>query len=463
MTVKWIINIVLAAVFVAAGVAAWWTYPQWSPLVWPKPQAEKKKDAHAGEQDHVDLTDTTRKNMGLILKPAVLTKHTRTMAIPGTIVNQPGMTRVKVSTPITGFIERIGAFPGQVVKPGQMLFQIHLHSHDLQQFQSDLYKTAKDLEINKKEQKRLNSVAKKGVIPGKELIHLEYEESRLEAKKLALEQSLRLHHFTKKQIDNVVTGKFEDDLILYAPGQRFDGFELAGMTISDSATPIPANMTSTYDLQKLNVNLGDQVQPGQVLCILANHRDLYLQGRAFRPEIPLVEKAIFNDWVVSVDLLSDSGQSKEKLKNLKISWIDSHIDEASQTAGVFLPFRNTEVKTYLKKGKPYRLWKYRPGQRLYLNVPIQENSKETNNPVYVLPREAVAQDGLDYYIFRKNGKVLEKRPVHVLYEERDKIILGKDSDFYPGNVIAYNRADQLMRQLKSSGDEGGGHHHHHHH
>ena len=58
-------------------------------------------------------------------------------------------------------------------------------------------------------------------------------------------------------------------------------------------------------MQELKVELGEQVQAGQTLCLLANHQSLYIEGHGFKQEAPLLEQAAQNGWPVEVEFAED--------------------------------------------------------------------------------------------------------------------------------------------------------------
>ena len=96
-----------------------------------------------------------------------------------------------------------------------------------------------------------------------------------------------------------------------------------------------------------------------------------------------------------------------------------------------------------------RIWRYRPGQRVRLFIPVEEF-----RDVFVLPRNAVAHDGLESYVFRQNGDVFERRPVRVMYEDRRVTLVANDGSISPGHNLAINNAAALNRSLKTQAGEG---------
>src|SRR5262249_56214401 len=60
--------------------------------------------------------------------------------------------------------------------------------------------------------------------------------------------------------------------------------------------------------EEVKGQVGGQVQAGHVLCTLAHHQALYIEGRAFRQEMPLVEQAARQGWVVRAEFSGDAPQ-----------------------------------------------------------------------------------------------------------------------------------------------------------
>ncbi len=60
------------------------------------------------------------------------------------------------------------------------------------------------------------------------------------------------------------------------------------------------------------------MQAGQTLALLANHRSLAIEGRAFRDETPLLEKNVKERWPVEVDFgevaSADWGELKQTFR-----------------------------------------------------------------------------------------------------------------------------------------------------
>jgi hypothetical protein len=83
--------------------------------------------------------------------------------------------------------------------------------------------------------------------------------------------------------------------------------------------------------------------------------------------------------------------------------------------------------------------------------------------VFVLPTAAVVREGAEAYVFRQNGSSFDRRPVHVLLEDTDVVVIDNDGSIPPGDYLAHSAAASLNRALKTSQAESGGGHAHHHH
>jgi len=103
-------------------------------------------------------------------------------------------------------------------------------------------------------------------------------------------------------------------------------------------------------------------------------------------------------------------------------------------------------------------WRYKPGQRMQLLVPVEEWRDRI-----VLPPEAVAQDGLEHYVFMTHGDHVHRQPVHVEYRDPTAVVIADDGALSPGDQIAMTAAQQLQLALKNrSGgaiDPHAGHNH----
>jgi hypothetical protein len=212
-----------------------------------------------------------------------------------------------------------------------------------------------------------------------------------------------------------------------------------------------------FEMQELRVGLGQQVQAGAALCLLSHHQELYIEGRAFQKELPLIEQAIRESWPVDVEFMEDEpGRWPENSSKFTIRHVSNTIDPDSRTFAVYLPLAN-QLQTHKMDDRTVLMWRFRPGQRVRLHV-----RSERFEDVFVLPADAVVREGSETYAFRQDGNFFDRRPVHVVYRDRRHAIVANDGAIPPGVFVARSAASQLNRALKSAGASGRPHGHDHH-
>src|SRR5207244_1520481 len=128
--------------------------------------------------------------------------------------------------------------------------------------------------------------------------------------------------------------------------------------------------------------------------------------------------------------------------SFKIRHLANTVDTVSRTFSFFIPLTN-QSRSYEKDGRIFLVWRFRPGQRLRLHVPVEELKD-----VIVLPAGAVVREGPEAYVFRQNGDLFDRRPVHLLHEDRSNIVLANDGSVAPGLYVAQGAAASLNRVLK---------------
>jgi multidrug efflux pump subunit AcrA (membrane-fusion protein) len=135
---------------------------------------------------------------------------------------------------------------------------------------------------------------------------------------------------------------------------------------------------------------------------------------------------------------------------LDIAYLDTEIDRASRTLKFFVGLPNE--LTHENKGRDsirFVNWRYRPGQRLQLRVPVQQWENQI-----VLPVDAVAREGAEYFVFQQNGDHFDRVPVHVKYRNQFSVVVANDGQLFPGDVVAMRNAHQMQMALKNKA--GGG-------
>jgi len=105
-------------------------------------------------------------------------------------------------------------------------------------------------------------------------------------------------------------------------------------------------------------------------------------------DIAQLAAASDNGWKVTA-LFDEANGAANEVPNLEIAYLDTDVDVDSRTMKLFVGLPN-EV-THEKRpseGVRFVSWRYRPGQRLQLRIPVEQWEQQI-----VLPIEAVAREG----------------------------------------------------------------------
>lgn len=422
--------------------------------------------SHGGhdEATALELSAQAMKNIGLgpeQLKPVSLETFQRSLTVPALVVERPGRTQVQVATPLTGVVVHVHALEGEAVEPGTLLFQIRLTHEDLVQSQTDFLATLGELDVEEREIKRLSAVTNTGAVAGKVLLEREYARDKLNARLDAQREALRLHGLANSQIEQIVKDRrLLRELQIYAPGSDRhpdDELDLRETTGPDSRRFI-RNASQTVSekeehsgpmvLQGLNVHKGQSVNAGDTLCVLSDYQELYIEGMAFEQDIADLRNASHKDWTVSA-VFNQAGDKTSVVDGLRIVFLANQIHSDSRTLPFYVELPNEIVKDRKDRGVRHIEWKFLPGQRLQLRVPVEEIVDQI-----VLPRDAVAQEGVEYFVFQQNGKHFDRVPVHVVYRDQFSVVIANDGSLFPGDVVAQRGAHQMQMALKNK--SGGG-------
>ena len=394
---------------------------------------------HAGHNatNSIELSLQARKNIGLGDPLKVkLEPFTKTVSVPGMVVERPGRSTVEVTAPMTGVVTRIYPIEGEAVEPGAKLFDLRLTHEELVQSQADLLKTAEELDVIAREIKRIEDLIKDQALPGKQLLERQYEQQKQEAAMRAQRQALLLHGLTAEQVDAILKNrKLLQNLTVTVPTTTDDG----GMS--------PAG--AIFQVQSLKVAQGQHVNAGDTLAVLADHAQLFIEGEAFERDMQQISRAAERGLPVSAELDTDGGKA-EVVANLRVLYLAAKVDPDSRTLDFYVKLPNEKVRdTKLEVGHRFIAWRFRPGQRVQLEIPI-----ETLPDRIVLPADAVAPEGPETYVFTPNGDHFDRRSVHVEYRDPKWVVVANDGSLFPGDLVAPKGAQQLQLALKNKA--GGG-------
>ncbi len=443
------------------------------------PHAHGKVE-HAHESANaLAVSETARKNLGLteaFLKPIELRSFTRSLSVPSIIVDSPGRTRLPVSAPMTGIVTHVHAVPGEAIKPGDLILEMRLTHEDLVTAQKEYLQTLGDRDIELKQIARIEGLANAGALSNKTLLDRQFARDKLESHLSSQREALRLHGLSDNQITAIDKDRrLLTEIKIVAPHPDDHSDEELHLSLKKSSTlskvlntpePNPFRVASTDDshkavqmhsadddshllvLQELNAQKGQTVNVGDSLCVLADYKELMIEGQAFETEASIITKAKLANWPIAA-LVGDNSAAV-RIENLELSRVNNEIDPATRTLKFYVSLKNDLIEEKpTRDGQRHVTWKYRTGQRLQLLLPIEQWTEQI-----VLPIDAVVKEGIESFLFQENGDHFERVSVHELYRDQTHVVVANDGAVYPGDVIALRGAYQMQMALKNQA--GGG-------
>ncbi len=424
-------------------------------------------DAHAGHEEasSLHLSEQARRNIGLtdeMLRPVRLGTFTRSLSVPARVVERPGRTRIQVAAPMTGVVTAVHAVQGEAIQPGTLMFKVRLTHEDLVQAQTAFLKTLGELDVEDREIARLTGLDERGVIAGKTLLERQYSKQKLQAVLQAHREALLLHGLSEQQIDGIVRDRrLLKELEVRAPvlAPQDPNMQRAALTIQHVSAVSPSeeapDASQLLMVQLVNVHTGAMVRAGDALAVLADLRDLYIEGRAFEHDADEITHAARmqaageSGWDVTA-VRENNGRASETVTGLKVVYVDNEVQSESRALRFFVSLHNEIVQdTQTPDGHRFLTWRFKPGQRMQLRVPVEEWTDKI-----VLPVDAVAQEGAERFVFQQNGDHFDRRPVQVEYQDQMWVVIANDGSLFPGDIVAMTGAHQMQVALKNKA--GGG-------
>ena len=472
-------RIVIGTVILAAcGATAFATRPRWQGWLdrvrGISQAAAPEADPHAGH-DHgsgeakpvLTLSDQAKENLGLEMTEISLTDYWRTIQIPGIVSEQQGHSERRIPATVAGIVTKLYVFPGQSVRPGDPLMDVQPTSELLTAAQASLLRTIQDIELIDIELKRITPLVESGSLPAKNKIEKEYERRRLESQQLVQTQELLVRGLAPEQIGTIIESKIlirkftvrvpggkvpaADAKVLLDLPRRGAPRIVTAALVNEEVTDIEPK-DRIYSVEKIDVFPGKLVQPGDELVDLALHTVLDIAGQAFERDSPLILRTMQEKWAVTATFETADGTPLTR-DDLKIRYLESTVDGLSRIQKFHIPLVNQVLReTAGDDGIVYHAWLFRPGQRVRLSIPVEKLTERI-----VLPAEAVIQEGADAYVFRSNGKLLERVSIVVEHLDARTAVIKNDGTLTPDfDVVAKNHAYQLNLELKKKLGEGGG-------
>ena len=436
-------------VIAGIGIGGWFSRGYWLPLFSNDPQQNEVAQDHSPPIESpkmLKLSEQARANLHLVSKPVSVQSYSRTIQIPGVIVDRPGVTDQGITAPIAGVVTQVHAFEGDIIQPNEKLFTLRLVSEYLQKSQSDLFKAVRETEILNKEIARLSDLAQMGGIAGKRILELDQQVSRQAALLDAYRQDLTSRGLSKVQVAQIESGNFLTTIDIYAPETTESDQPFTPVAFTKKASSLRKGF---FEIQDLKVDLGQQVDAGEALAVLANHNSLYIKGHAFKKEASNLARAAENNWTVGVEFTEDAEKDWKTVdQEFQIRHLANTTDPTSRTFDFFIPMTN-QSRVYEKESRTFVVWRYRPGQRVIIDVPVERIIN-----VIVLPAAAVIFEGPEAFVFQQNGDLFNRISVQVVHQDRTKVIIANDGTISPGFYLAQGSAASLNRVLKAQAASG---------
>ena len=175
----------------------------------------------------------------------------------------------------------------------------------------------------------------------------------------AYRQDLLARGLSPDRLDAASKGEFVTEIVVRAPGEQ--ALKVAEVALTSAVEGTPNRLPFSFELQVLKVELGQQVEAGEVLCNLADHRALQIEGRAFKKDMPLIQQAAKDHLPIEVSFEVDEGKNWPALpKQLQIRHVANIIDMQTRTFSFRLPLDN-QWQAYAQDGQDRLIWRFRPG------------------------------------------------------------------------------------------------------
>lgn len=453
MTLRpWIRPVIGSLAFAGLATAAYFTRESWRPYVFPAATHETAPAKDEPEaKDRITLSTQAQQNLQLVVENCSPREYWRSIVLPGAIVDRPGESDRSVHTRVAGVVSEIKARPGDTVKPDDSLFSLQLVSEFVQTAQSDLHKSARELQFAVEKRNRIAKQVEEKTTPGSALIDEENQVKRLSTQLEAHRRQLKLFGFSHEQISRAESGDLITEITIVAPNRP-------GASPISSNGAAPGVPEALYELQDLKVRLGDQVQAGQALCTLADHQHLLVEGNAFKSEARALATAAEKRLPIRADFADEQAGDWPPLEPLLIHHLSNQVDPLSRTFSFYMTIDN-QGQTFTRDGKTFFVWRFRPGQRVRLRVPVEKFATpgpdgKTDVPPFVLHAGAVVREGPESFVFVQSGDVFIRKPVRVLHEDRTDVVVANDGSITEADYVVQNEAAALNRALKA-GAAGG--------
>ena len=434
----------------------------------------------SGQGNLVELSETAQTGMGLRTGRLQRGEFQTSFVVPGFVREVPGASNLVVAGRFAGIVRKVFISEGQQVVPGQPILEVELTGDLLATAQSELLAAKKQIEIVDREIKRIEPSVRSGGVASKRLLDKQYERDRLIANLETKTQELLVRGLTADQVNQIIEQRQLLRTVTVHVPKNLVPPQL-------NADEIMQQADETFLVEELNAKPGSMISAGANYCMLSFHSVLVVEGQAYESDLDRVRDAVFDRLPIKVAIGPDDNE--HMIADQRVAYLSNHVDESTNTYPFYIYMQNTQVgspssNTGSDLATGYVAWKWKPGQRSHVEIPDQRFDK-----VIVIPRGALAVDGLNNFVFRWNGEVecehdhahhhgpgedhddehhehivkdqYEAIEVNVTHLGRRQVIIELSDDLKLGDRIAFNHASQLLFAMQNGNGGGGGHSHDH--
>lgn len=445
-----------------------------SPLAADSETEEKADDPHEGKTIAV-VTEAAARSLGLKTGKLKKSDFRKTVRVPGFIVEKPGHSGRTVASRVRGIVREIYCSPGELLRPGDRLFRVELTGDGVVTAQVSLLETKQQIEATKRELARVEGLVKNRTAPPSELIPIRMLLERLEKQGELRRKELLVRGLSDSLISEILeTENLRDEFLIRVPGGERPALDGQLVRTADETSlaengtrvvpplrvdPPQPGRPEEFTVEEINVHPGQSVSPGDQLADLAWHDVLAVEGHAFERDIMSIATLAKNGWKAAIEY--GAHEDEVQLAELDVKFVDNHVDAETGTFRFFLEINNEEFHTTTDaNGRTFKSWRFKPGQRVHIIIPVEELKGQ-----FVFPREAVVEEGVDSFVFRRFSQTadfdeFEAVPVAVIYRDSKTVVVAGDGELRENNRVVLNNAYQLY--LAAKADSGGGGHSHPH-
>ncbi len=342
----------------------------------------------------VNLTDVQLKNANLEIGHFEKRNVSSTLKVSGKI-DVPPQNLVSISMPLGGYLKSTKLLPGMHVSKGEIIAT--MEDQQYVQLQQDYLITKSKLQYAQQEYERQKDLNQSKATSDKVFQMADSDYKNLRITLSSLGEKLKLIYINPSTLSE---NNLSKSVNIYSP---INGF-----------------------VSKVNVNIGKNVNPSDVLFELINPSDIHLNLKVFEKDITKL--------FIGQKLFAYTNSQPDNKHECEIILISKDLSADDHTAEVHCHFEDYD-KTLL------------PG--MYMNAAIEVK----NNEAFTLPEDAVVNFEGKNYIFLVNNKNQYEMTEVNLGEKENNFIEILDTDKFESKKVVLKGAYTLLMKLKNKSDE----------